>query len=288
MLQRTSALFSTCEAFYKRFDFHRVYHALHDFCVVDLSAFYFDVLKDRLYTFAPNNAARRSAQTAIYRIASVLVRHAGSDPGLYRRRNLEAFAAAGGRAGQCAPGAISEASGMPRVSWMRRSTRAGSELVRVRGEVLKALEQARNAKRSMAALEARVDLFAEARCAELLRDYATWLPALFIVSQVELAAQPASDAFRSEALPGLAVAVRRASGKKCERCWNYSTRVGESADYPTVCERCVAALATRSSAAALRATALAPDGRAAPRPLAVARAGSRLSPTAPPKCASSD
>ena len=62
------------------------------------------------------------------------------------------------------------------------------------------------------------------------------------MSQVELVDQPAPDAVRSEALPGLGVAVRRADGKKCERCWNYSTHVGESADYPTVCERCVAAL----------------------------------------------
>jgi len=68
------------------------------------------------------------------------------------------------------------------------------------------------------------------------------VPALFIVSQVELTDQAGTEAFRSEAMPGLAVTVRRANGKKCERCWNYSVRVGESADYPTVCERCVAAL----------------------------------------------
>jgi len=112
----------------------------------------------------------------------------------------------------------------------------------VRNAVLGALEQARNAKTINGGLEARVELAAEGTLAELLREYAAWFPALFIVSQVELVDQPSADAVRSEALPGLAVAVRRASGKKCERCWNYSTRVGESADYPTVCERCVAAL----------------------------------------------
>ena len=74
MLGRTSRLVANCLEFYEKFDFHRVYHAVHDFCVVDLSAFYFDILKDRLYTFAPKGCPRRSAQTAIYRIASTLAR----------------------------------------------------------------------------------------------------------------------------------------------------------------------------------------------------------------------
>ena len=70
MLRRTGALVRQCREWYDNFEFHRVYHAMHDFCTVDLSAFYFDVLKDRLYTFAPNNRGRRSAQTAVYRIAT--------------------------------------------------------------------------------------------------------------------------------------------------------------------------------------------------------------------------
>ena len=74
MLRRTGALIKDCREWYANFEFHRAYHAIHDFCTVDLSAFYFDVLKDRLYTFAPRNVGRRSAQTAIYRIAGALVR----------------------------------------------------------------------------------------------------------------------------------------------------------------------------------------------------------------------
>ena len=97
MLARTSRLVAKCAEFYEDFDFHRVYHALYDFCVVDLSAFYFDILKDRLYTFAPKGCARRSAQTAIYRIASRTGAIAGSDSGFYRGRDLEAFAAGGRR-----------------------------------------------------------------------------------------------------------------------------------------------------------------------------------------------
>ena len=69
------------------------------------------------------------------------------------------------------------------------------------------------------------------------------LPALFIVSQVEVEPAAPAGAVQSEVLPGLAIKIERADGAKCERCWNYSTHVGESAEYPTVCERCLAALA---------------------------------------------
>ncbi len=246
MLQRTRRLVVECEEFYKAFDFHRVYHALHDYCVVDLSAFYFDVLKDRLYTFPAHSAERRSAQLAVYRIASVLVRllapmlvftadeiwkQLPRNPGEPDNIHLALFP----QPSECR--AIMDEALDAR--W--------EHLVEVRGEALKALEQARNAKRIHSALEAHVDLYvAEPSLCELLRDYATWLRALLIVSQVHVSPASAdavpAEAFTSETLPGLSIHVRRAAGAKCERCWNYSTRVGESDDYPTVCERCVAAL----------------------------------------------
>ena len=241
MLQRASALVSACETFYAEFDFHRVYHALHDFCVVDLSAFYFDILKDRLYTFAPKSSGRRSAQTAVHRIAGALVRLLAP---ILAFTAEEIWKHLPRQAGE--PESVHLAR-FPKTAECRRfpdealDARWG-ELLRVRDEVLRALEQARNAKRITSALEARVELSAEGTLAALLRDYAAWLPALFIVSQVELVDSPRAGAVPSEILPGFAVAVRRADGGKCERCWNYSTRVGESADYLTICERCVAAL----------------------------------------------
>jgi isoleucyl-tRNA synthetase len=76
----------------------------------------------------------------------------------------------------------------------------------------------------------------------VLQQYKSWLPGLFIVSQVELTGAAPADAQKSELLPELSVSVQRAGGTKCERCWNYSTHVGENSDYPTVCERCVKAL----------------------------------------------
>jgi isoleucyl-tRNA synthetase len=121
---------------------------------------------------------------------------------------------------------------------------AGSweKLLTVRTEVLRALESARNAKTISGALEARVILNAGADLAALFDRYKAWLPALFIVSQVQLGGPASVDALQSETLPGLSVSVLRADGTKCERCWNFSTRVGENSDYPTVCERCVKSL----------------------------------------------
>ena len=106
-------------------------------------------------------------------------------------------------------------------------------LLAVREEVLKSLEPARAEKLISSGLEAGVTLSADSDLANLLREYGEILPRLFIVSQVEVT---------NGAKDGLQIAVARAQGKKCERCWNYSTHVGESAEYPTVCERCVAAL----------------------------------------------
>ncbi len=250
MLERTAYLAKDCRGWYEAFEFHRVFHALHDFCVVDLSAFYFDILKDRLYTFAARSWGRRSAQTAIYRIGSALVRLVAP---ILAFTAEEVWKHLPRRAGE--PESVHMAlfptaeeldtrlEAVKAANWM--------QLLQVRGEVLKVLEAARITKKISSALEAKTVLRADGDLAPLLAAYQKWLPPLFIVSQVELTREAAAGAVRSEVLPGLEVSVLRADGNKCERCWNYSTRVGESAEYPTVCERCLAALEeiARSAAA---------------------------------------
>jgi isoleucyl-tRNA synthetase len=106
-------------------------------------------------------------------------------------------------------------------------------LYAIRDDVLRALEDARVAKQIGSSLQAKVTLEASGDALELLRRHQKDLRYLFIVSQVEL---------QEVTAPGVSIAISVADGKKCERCWNYSTRVGESDRYPTVCERCVAAL----------------------------------------------
>jgi isoleucyl-tRNA synthetase len=116
-------------------------------------------------------------------------------------------------------------------------------LAKVRGEVLKALEVARNEKKLInSGLEAKVLLTADLELKAKLKQYLPQLPGLFIVSQVELISAGSGE-FRSEVVPGLEVSVQRADGKKCDRCWNYSVHVGENSRYPTVCERCSEAIA---------------------------------------------
>jgi isoleucyl-tRNA synthetase len=241
MLSRTAELVAQCGKWYEGFEFHRVFHALHDFAVVDLSAFYFDVLKDRLYTFAVRNRARRSAQTAVYRIAKALLSLATPITVFTAEEIWRHFPHVAGdpESAHLALFPKPEALGSP----LDAAKAANWEkLLAVRTEVLRALEAARNAKTISGALEAKVVLNAVQDLAPLLEQYKSWLPALLIVSQVDLAVAAPADAQKSELLPGLSVAVQRADGAKCERCWNYSTHVGENADYPTVCERCVKAL----------------------------------------------
>jgi isoleucyl-tRNA synthetase len=240
MLRRTGALARECREWYDNFEFHRVYHALHDFCTVDLSSFYFDVLKDRLYTFAPKSRGRRSAQTAVYRIASTLLRLIAPITVFTAEEVWKHLPRAAAEPASVHMATFPVAAELERVLDDARA-KNWERLLQVREEMLKALEPVRAAKTITSGLEARVTLAANADLAALLRKYAAFLPGLFIVSQVEIADGQEEGATPS-GIEGLQIRVERAHGKKCERCWNYSTHVGESADYPTLCERCVAAL----------------------------------------------
>ncbi len=215
-------------AAYQAFEFHNVYHALYNFATVTLSARYFDIIKDRLYTFAPRNKARRSAQTALLRIADALARLLApilvftADEvweNLPERTEPSIHAAEFPKASEQADDALLS-------NWER--------LFAIRDDVLRALEEARVAKQIGSSLEAKVKLAASGSALELLQQHQKDLRYLFIVSQVELA-EAAENA-------GVSINISVADGAKCERCWNYSTRIGESERYPTVCERCVAAL----------------------------------------------
>jgi isoleucyl-tRNA synthetase len=237
MLARTGELVAQCRAWYDSFDFHRIFHAIHDFCIVELSAFYFDILKDRLYTAAKFSVARRSAQTAVYRIAHALVRLLAPITVFTAEevwQHLPKHAAEPDSVHLAMlPSAADFAVGLDDSARQRWET-----LLTVRDEVLKALEAARQAKTINSSLEAKVVLSAGPALDALLREQAEQLPALFIVSQVEISAA-APGAERPDALT---VTVHRADGTKCERCWNYSTRVGRDARWPSLCERCAAAL----------------------------------------------
>jgi len=244
MLDRTADLVQKCRDWYAAYEFHRVYHAIHDYCVVDLSSFYYDVLKDRLYTKAPCSKSRRSAQTAVHKITSALVRLA-TPILVFTAEEIWKYLAKSkddpSSVHMTVFPAASLASGIP-----KDTAEKWTRLAQVRAAVLVALEQARNAKTIGGNLEAKVHLHAAAEAAglqKLLQEMQSVLPALFIVSQVLIDPSAPAGATQSETLPGLAIKIEHADGKKCDRCWNYSTHVGENQRYPTVCERCTEALA---------------------------------------------
>lgn len=236
MLEQTGKLAEEVLAWYESFEFHKIYQRLIQFCVVDLSAIYFDVLKDRLYTFAPNAPARLSAQTAIWKIGEALVRllapimsftadeiwqHLPKVEGRAESVHLTKFPARPEIAGEMAP--------EKRSDW--------ETLLAIRPEVLKALEDARQKKVIGSGLEAEVTVSAADPVYSILKRNESELKALFIVSSVVLRTSDSGNG-----ASGMTVDVSEAPGEKCERCWNYSTHVGEDKRYPTVCERCSAAL----------------------------------------------
>jgi len=241
MLRQTVAMAADVTRWYDEFAFHKIYHRINDFCVVELSAIYFDVLKDRLYTSAPNSLKRRAAQTAIWRIGEALVRllapitsftcdevwqYLPKLPDRSASVHLANFPSASDILGGSAPPEDAKQA----EDW--------KTLLAVRTEVLKALEEARQSKLIGGAnLEAQVTVTAAEPVFSVLSRYSDRLRFLFIVSAVTL--QQGSS---GNGTGGVAVQVSKADGKKCERCWNYSIHVGEDADYPTVCERCSAVL----------------------------------------------
>jgi isoleucyl-tRNA synthetase len=236
-LSKLSGLSGRVQKAYDDYDFHVLYHAVHNFCAVEMSAFYLDVLKDRLYTAPAKGVARRSAQTAMYTILDTLTRLMapvlsftadeiwGYLPGNREKSvHLDRFPRL--------DAALVDPALETRID----------QLLEVRGEVSKLLEQARTAKLIGSGLEAKVTLSATAGpLRELLQAEREELATLFIVSQAELV-DSLSDGTASDALPGLTIRIERAEGEKCPRCWTYSSGIGSNTAHPAICPRCAAAL----------------------------------------------
>jgi isoleucyl-tRNA synthetase len=239
MLRQVATFASDVRGWYDEFAFHKIYHRLNHFCIVDLSAFYFDVLKDRLYVSAPKSPGRRSAQTAVWHIGEALVRLLAPIMSFTCEEVWEYLPKAAGRGESVHlaqfPGTAA-LLGTDAREQDEQESRDWQTLRSVRDEVLKALEEARNNKLIGTGLEAQVLFTAADPVYSVLKRYEGQLRYLFIVSAVSLG-QGAGNG-----TSGVHAEVKKAEGSKCERCWNYSTRVGEDKTYPTVCERCSAVL----------------------------------------------
>ncbi|HBH04125.1 MAG: isoleucine--tRNA ligase [Candidatus Rokubacteria bacterium RBG_16_73_20] len=243
ILDRLARLIGRVRRAYEEYEFHTVFHAIHNFCAVDLSAQYLDIIKDRLYTSAADDPRRRAAQTACHDIFTTLARLLAP---------ILTFTAE--EAWRYLPGARSESVHLERfpeepVEWLDDTlAREWSRLLEVRREVARALETARARGLIGGGLEARVSIrSAPEDVPALLRAKRALLPTLFIVSQVDLEPDPAAAAVQhdSQEIPGLVIGVGRARGRKCQRCWVWSERVGESAAHPGLCERCLPVVLAR-------------------------------------------
>jgi isoleucyl-tRNA synthetase len=237
MLRETCTLAADVTRWYEEFAFHKIYQRINHFSVVELSAFYFDILKDRLYTYAANSPERRSAQTSLWRIGEAFVRllapilsftceevwgYLPADKARGESVHLAKFPTAADILGDGKP-AIDDPS--QREDW--------KTLRSVREQVLKVLEESRAQKLIGKAIEAQVTITATDPVYSVLARHKDELRYLFIVSSVTV--EQGAPANGSGAV---IIQVSNAAGQKCDRCWNYSTHVGEDTAYPTVCERC--------------------------------------------------
>jgi isoleucyl-tRNA synthetase len=225
---------------YEAYSFHTVFHTLHQFCVLDLSALYLDILKDTLYVSAPFDAARRSAQTVLFDILLDLTRLMAPILPFTAEEVWDHLPMWEGKEISVHLSRFPEA----RAEWMEESLfRRWEELLKLRGEVTKALEIARKAKLIGLALDARVVIDPPPELAPSLEGKTRLLEDLFIVSQVEvLPGGIAGDAFESAEIPGLRIRVEPARGKKCARCWKWDESVGTDHGHPDACRRCVQVL----------------------------------------------
>ncbi|MBV8550055.1 MAG: isoleucine--tRNA ligase [Acidobacteriaceae bacterium] len=232
ILVRAEDLVRKCLKWYEEYEFHKVYRAVYDFAITDLSALYFDVSKgDHLYTAGPASRERRSAQTALYRLNYALVRLLApilsyTCEEIWRHTTLPAGSPDSVHIDFLPqPDELVEGLTDPQ----REEAAEWEQLVPVRDQVLKALDRAREDKVIGSSLEAAVSLAAGGDLYKLLQKHAEELPTWFIVSQLEL--KPSASA-------EIEVGVDRARGDKCERCWKYTLDVGSNPEFPTVCASC--------------------------------------------------
>lgn len=225
-------------AAYESYDFHVLYHAIHNFCSVEMSSYYLDILKDRLYAYKADSFERRSAQTAMYEIMLDLVVMIA--PVLsFTMEEVWQF--------------MKKPASMPESVFMMPWPECKEEyidealeskwdnFIEIRSEITRVLEGARRAKTIGHSLDAKVELHATGEALAILRSVEGDLATLLIVSQAKLV-EGLAGGVEATGREDLKVTVQAAEGEKCERCWIYSDTVGKAAEHPTVCARCAAAL----------------------------------------------
>jgi len=230
MLARTRELTEKVRDWYEAFEFHRVYHAVNDFAVIDLSSFYLDVLKDRMYTFAPTSHARRSAQTALWQITETLVRLVAPILSFTADEVWEYLPKVEGRevsvhlAQFPKPEEVFSEDPAPLLEEWK-------QIFGLRDTAMVKLEEARQEKRIGKGLEAELEVLVTGNLHKLLSSYAPALKEILNVSKVTVVEDLSNS-----------VIVQPATGHKCARCWNFMPEVSSYGIWQNVCTRCQSAL----------------------------------------------
>ena len=233
-LLKLSALQQKAKQGYDAFEFHQIFHAVHHFCVVDMSNFYLDVIKDRLYVEQAQSKTRRAAQSAMFTILNAMTKIIAP---VLAFTAEEIWNAMPHRAADDKRSVLYNEMFEPMQTADTPALLADwDRLHEIRNDVSKALELAREQKQIGKSLEAKVVLNAEGALYDFLKANEASLAELFIVSQVQIDAGGA-EGYKGD-VEGLTVQVLDAQGQKCERCWMYSESVGQHQTHADVCARC--------------------------------------------------
>ena len=234
-LNRLNRLITNVTASYEKYEYHTIYHAIHNFCTIDMSNFYLDVLKDRLYCDEKTGLARRSAQTAMYLILDALTRMLAP---ILAFTSEEIWAQMPHHKDADRESVLYNAIPKPNSDYALtpEQEQLWDKLLRLRTDVNKALEIARTEKIIGKPLEAELTLYADGDTLAFTDDVD--LNTLFIVSGVHFA-EGGGSGFESLEFPGVTISVAPSTAPKCVRCWNHSNDVGKDTEHPELCARCV-------------------------------------------------
>jgi len=239
-LHKTQELIKNVTLGYESLQFHRIFHSFYNFCSVEMSAFYLDILKDRSYTFAKDSKERRAAQTVMYNILLNLVKL--SAPIIVHTAE-EVWSAIGFKDEDVSSVHLTT---FPKCNsaWIDNSLNEKWEkLINIKTDVARELEKMRAAKLIGNSLEASVHLYTENEGLwQFLKSYENDLPMIFIVSEVRLDRNSTPKAVKGELTQELWIECSVSQHKKCERCWNFRESVGLHKDHPTICDRCIRAI----------------------------------------------
>ena len=232
-LNRLDELNNKCKDAFDKFEYHIIFHAIHNFCVVDMSNFYLDVLKDRLYVEKADSETRRAAQTTIYKVLDTLTLLLAPIISFTANEIWQFMPHDASRNAENV--ILNDYPSLTGVKVDNGFAAKWEKLHNLRDDVKKAIENARNQKIIGASLDSEVELFANGETLDFLKENESVLPEILIVSSVKITDGDGGD-FHGDMSVG--VTVRKAGGEKCERCWSYSDTVGSNAEHPTLCARC--------------------------------------------------